>query len=225
MFTGIIEEVGHIESIESLGRGIRIRVTAPKLTAELSVNDSVAINGVCETVVQRGATWFDVEAVEETLKKTTFSSLRPGEAVNLELPMRFNSRLGGHLVLGHVDTVGEITQVEHRDNSRMYSIRIPEQFLRYVVPVGSIAIDGVSLTIAELSFNIVRVSIIPHTLQHTIFALYRTGSRVNLEFDVIGKYIEQLLLHKPEGVNIELSAPQADGRSHQATTDGKKNLL
>jgi riboflavin synthase len=201
MFTGIIEEVGTIESLKSLGNGIRLRVFTPKLAGELSVNDSISINGVCETVVLKDRSFVEVEAVEETLKKTTFSVLRPGDKVNLELPMRLNGRLGGHLVLGHVDTVGEIINIEERENSSMFSIALPHAFLHYVVPVGSIALDGVSLTVAELEGNVVRVSIIPHTMEHTIFRYYKNQDRVNLEFDILGKYVEQFLLHKPAGAD------------------------
>ena len=196
MFTGIIEEVGTIERIESMGKGIRLTVSAATSSAELHVNDSVSINGVCETVVSRTEQTFTVEAVEETLKKTTFGSLKKNESVNLELPMRLNERLGGHLVLGHVDAVGKISGVETRENSWMFSITIPMQFVKYVVPVGSIGIDGVSLTVAELESNVIKVSIIPHTWDNTIFHHYKQGAEVNLEFDVVGKYIERMI---PEG--------------------------
>ncbi|MBI5214892.1 MAG: riboflavin synthase [Ignavibacteriae bacterium] len=193
MFTGIIEEVGTIQSVQRQGGGIRFRVSAPKYSPELKVNDSVSINGACHTVVWRSNDTFDVESVEETLKKTTLGSLQTGSRVNLELPMRLNERLGGHLVLGHVDTVGTIKTIVQRGNSTMYSIEIPEQFKNYIIPVGSIAIDGVSLTIAEIEESVVRVSIIPHTLENTIFQQYKNGTMVNLEFDLIGKYIERMM--------------------------------
>jgi riboflavin synthase len=193
MFTGIIEEVGTIQSVQRQGGGIRFRVSAPKYAPELKVNDSVSINGACHTVVWRSNDAFEVESVEETLKKTTLGSFQTGSRVNLELPMRLNERLGGHLVLGHVDTVGTITVIEPRGNSTMYSVEIPEQFRKYIIPVGSIAIDGVSLTIAEIENNDVRVSIIPHTLENTIFPQYKNGQKVNLEFDLIGKYIERMM--------------------------------
>ncbi|MBI3194680.1 MAG: riboflavin synthase [Ignavibacteriae bacterium] len=193
MFTGIIEEVGTIQSVQRQGGGIRFRVLAPRYTLELKVNDSVSMNGACHTVVWRSNDAFEVESVEETLKKTMLGSLQTGSRVNLELPMRLNERLGGHLVLGHVDTVGTIISIESRGNSTMYSIEIPEKFRKYIIPVGSIAIDGVSLTIAEIENNVARVSIIPHTLENTIFPLYKVGTKVNLEFDLIGKYIERMM--------------------------------
>jgi riboflavin synthase len=192
MFTGIIEEVGNVQRIEPLGQGLKLVISSPALSRELGINDSVAINGACHTVVQRGEGWFTVDSVEETLKKTTMGLLGKGDSVNLELPVRLNARLGGHLVLGHVDTVGEIVAVEERSTSRMFSVRFGKQFARYVIPVGSVAIDGVSLTVAEAGEEILRLSIIPHTMEKTIFPEYAPGRRVNIEFDVIGKYIERI---------------------------------
>jgi|ERR1041385_5497245 riboflavin synthase len=193
MFTGIIEEIGIIERIQSIGEGIRLSLSAPRSSAELKINDSVSVNGVCQTVIGCTAGIFTVEAVEETLKKTTLGSLKINDKVNLELPMRLNERLGGHLVLGHVDSVGKVTDIEPRENSWLVTVKIPEKFLRYTVPVGSIAIDGVSLTIAELDGNCVKVSIIPHTWENTIFQNYKIETGVNLEFDIIGKYIERMM--------------------------------
>ena len=192
MFTGIIEEIGKIVEISKKGGGIFLQVSGPKSVQELKVNDSVAINGVCQTVLSKKGDSFVVEAVEETLKKTTFSSLKIGASVNLELPMRLNERLGGHLVLGHVDCIGTISHIDKRKNSWMFTIEFPEKYTKYVIPIGSIAIDGVSLTIAELDGNQLRVSIIPHTMENTIFKSYNVNNNVNLEFDIIGKYIERM---------------------------------
>lgn len=196
MFTGIIEEMGEVENIVSIGGGIRLRVRSPRSSAELQVNDSVAIDGVCQTVIFKSDAAFEVIAVEETLKKTTLGFLHPGAAVNLELPMRLNERLGGHLVLGHVDTVGEITALETRESSWMFTIAIPQDFMKYVIPVGSIAVDGVSLTVAQLREDGIGISIIPHTMEHTTFQFRKIGDKVNLEFDVLGKYVERLLASK-----------------------------
>ncbi len=194
MFTGIIEEIGTITSIRKKGDGIVLSVKAPKSSKELKIDSSIAISGVCETVVAKKGNVVDVVAVEETLKKTTLGNLKKNSKVNLELPIRFNARLGGHLVLGHVDSFGSVTAIEQRSTSWMFSIKIPKQFLKYVVPVGSIAVDGVSLTIAELEKDIVRISIIPHTMEHTIFGSYQPGTEVNLEFDIVGKYIERFTM-------------------------------
>ncbi|MBX2992195.1 MAG: riboflavin synthase [Bacteroidetes bacterium] len=194
MFTGIIQEVGRVENIQPHGGGIRLSVIGPKSASELSIDDSVSINGVCQTVIGRKGDAFTVEAVEETLLKTTLGHLSLNSLVNLELAMKLDDRLGGHLVLGHVDGVGTVTSVEKKETSSLFTVEIPAQFLRYVIPSGSIAVDGVSLTIARLSGNLVTVSIIPHTFDNTTFRALTSGMSVNLEFDLIGKYIERFMV-------------------------------
>lgn len=189
MFTGIITEIGKIESINRVGNGLQLKVKGQQSTAGLNVNDSVSINGVCQTVVAKSKNWFEVVAVEETLKKTTFSNLKTGEAVNLELAMKLNERLGGHIVQGHVDCVGKVKSITKRTASWMFTVQIPKNFVKNVIPVGSIAIDGVSLTVAELENNFVTVSVIPHTMENTIFKNRKVNDGVNLEFDVLGKYV------------------------------------
>jgi riboflavin synthase len=203
MFTGIVEEIGIVTGIESMGGGVRLSISAEKSAQELQINDSVSVNGVCETVVWKQGNIFKVEAVEETLKKTSLGLLLQGSYVNLELPMRLNERLGGHLVAGHVDTTGIIGNITARESSWIFNITFPEKFSKYIVYTGSITVDGVSLTIAELGTNNFSVSIIPHTMEHTIFNRYRTGSIVNIEFDLIGKYIENMIKHSPDGILIK----------------------
>lgn len=198
MFTGIIEEVGRVVEVLSKGGNLQIRIEAPASATELRINDSVSVNGACQTVVTKQGDVFEVVAVEETLLKTTLGSLRSGSNVNIELPMRLNARLGGHLVLGHIDTVGEILDIEDRDGSTILRFRVTDLFNKYLVSIGSIAIDGVSLTLAEVDGSTAMVSIIPHTLQNTIFLEYRIGSRVNVEFDIIGKYVERLISRQDE---------------------------
>lgn len=193
MFTGIIEELGIVEEVNSHGRNICLRVYAPKSADELTIGDSVAINGVCQTVVGKQQKSFEVEAVEETLKKTNLGQLTAGEKVNLELPLRVNERLDGHFVLGHVDCVGRLTFIERLSNSFLFTIETTNEFSKYIIPRGSIAVDGVSLTIAEARNNNFVVAIIPHTFTNTRFQYYNVGSIVNLEFDMIGKYIERLM--------------------------------
>jgi riboflavin synthase len=208
MFTGIIEEIGTVSEALSIGGGVQLTVEAPKTAAELRVSDSVAINGVCQTVVEKETRRFKVVAVEETLMKTTMGSMKVSSRVNLELPLRLGDRLGGHIVSGHVDCVGEIESVASRDTSWIVRISIPSQFEKYVIPVGSIAIDGVSLTIASIEPSLVTVSIIPHTMEKTIFSLYTTKTRVNLEFDMIGKYIENLVSSKGGRLTAPISIDQ-----------------
>ena len=197
MFTGIIKEIGRVEDIQSTGGGIRIRIASKELIGGLSRDDSVAVNGVCLTVISHDAKTFEVEAVEETLIKTSLGSLQAGAGVNLERPLRLQDRLDGHVVLGHVDAIGTIVRIENRESSWMFSVRIPPEFLHLIVHTGSIAIDGVSLTVGRMDGDVIQVSIIPHTMSNTIFEHYRLNDTVNLEFDVIGKYIERLLTQKP----------------------------
>lgn len=193
MFTGIIQEMGAVGGIDRRGGGAVITVKAATAARELAVDDSVALNGVCQTVVRVSGDTFGVEAVEETLKKTTLGAWRTGDRINLELALRVGDRLGGHLVQGHVDCVGEITGVEERPMSRLVRVGFPERFARYVIPVGSVAVDGISLTVAAVEGREFTVSVIPHTLAKTTLAAAAAGQKVNLEFDVIGKYIERLL--------------------------------
>lgn len=191
MFTGIIEELGTVISSEKSSGSLIITIKAERTTSELKTNDSVCVNGVCQTVVRKDKTSFTVQAVEETLAKTTLANLKKASRANLELPLRIGDRLGGHFVQGHVDCVGSVVSIEKRESSWLVAIRIPISFTRYVVPIGSIAIDGVSLTVASVKECDVTVSIIPHTLDNTIFTDYEKGSQVNLEFDIIGKYVEK----------------------------------
>jgi riboflavin synthase len=193
VFTGIIGETGRVAGVVREGGGIRLTVEAPSSAAELHVNDSVSVNGACQTVVARTARTFTVQAVEETLSKTTLGEFAPGTEVNLELPVRLNERLGGHLVLGHVDCVGTVAGVEVKESSHMVRISFPAPFAKYVIPVGSIAVDGISLTVASAGENEFAVAVIPHTLSKTTLSHARKGMHVNLEFDVIGKYVERLV--------------------------------
>ena len=197
MFTGIIQEIGKVTGVKRVGGGIHLTIAAPQCARELSVNDSVSVNGVCQTVIEKSGEAFVVEAVEETLRKTTLGEFTAGHRVDLELAVRLNDRLGGHLVQGHVDGVGVVESIVKQESSWLIAVRFPEEFARYVIPVGSIAIDGVSLTVASISGNLFRVSIIPHTLKNTILIDVRAGTRVNLEFDLIGKYIEKLMKSEP----------------------------
>ncbi len=194
MFTGLVQEVGKVIGLKAEGNGRVISISAPQSIADLKVDDSISINGVCQTVTGIHNDVFHVQAVDETMRKTTFGVLAEGSPVNLELAMRLNDRLGGHLVLGHVDGTGTIENITKESANWLITIRVSDEFLRYVIPVGSIAVDGVSLTVARLSGNQVTVAIIPHTYHQTIFHTYKSGTKVNIEFDLIGKYIERLIL-------------------------------
>jgi riboflavin synthase len=193
MFTGLIEEIGTIRQMRSQGRGFRITVAAHLVLDDVAIDDSVSINGACQTVVRVDGASFDVEAVEETMLKTTLGSFQPGKRVNLERAMKLGGRLGGHLVQGHVDTRGTVTAIQQQQTSWLLSVEFPRDFLRYVVPVGSICIDGVSLTAARVEGYTLTVAVIPHTWANTTLNELAVGSAVNLEFDIIGKYVERMM--------------------------------
>jgi riboflavin synthase len=198
MFTGIIQEIGIVDAVVRKSGGVRLAIRADASAQEIKVDDSVAINGVCQTVISRRESSFEVEAVEETLRKTTIGSLRVSDRVNLELALQMGDRLGGHLVQGHVDCVGHVESVEKRPMSWLVRVSFPRGFSRYVVPVGSIAVDGVSLTVAAVEGSAFIVSVIPHTLEKTTLSDVRAGAAVNLEFDLVGKYIERMVLKGDE---------------------------
>jgi riboflavin synthase len=193
MFTGIITEIGIVENTKRVGGGVHLKIRASQSSKALRINDSVSINGACQTVIAKSNDAFEAVAVEETLKKTTLGEFRKGEKVNLELAMQLNDRLGGHLVMGHVDCIGKISKIKKLGTSWLVSVKVPSAFRKYVVPVGSIAVDGVSLTVAELGKDSVVVSIIPHTFENTIIKNKSVNDIVNLEFDLIGKYVERLM--------------------------------
>ena len=199
MFTGLVEETGVVRSVRPFGRGRRLTIEAVRVMDDLKIDDSVAVNGCCQTVVARTDNTFDVEAIEETLAKTTLGSFSAGRRVNLERAMQLGGRLGGHLVQGHVDCRGVVDSIDELEASHNIWVEFPDEFSRYVIPVGSICIDGISLTVARKDNNRLMVSIIPHTWKETTIGELRSGSEVNLEFDLIGKYVESILAHGREG--------------------------
>jgi riboflavin synthase len=188
MFTGIIEAVGHVAEVQSQGGGRRLRVAAP-FARELRIDESVAVDGCCQTVIRQDETSFDVVSIEETLSKTTFGEFSAGRLVNLERAMKLGARLDGHLVQGHVDTSGEILRIDEEGTSWLIEISFPRTFDPYIIPVGSIAVDGISLTVARLDDESFTVAIIPHTYHNTTVSEWEVGRKVNLEFDLIGKYV------------------------------------
>lgn len=201
MFTGIIEEIGKLKSMRPLGKGRRLDITANAVLGGVAVGDSIAVNGVCLTVIAFDERGFAVEAVEETMKKSTLGLLDTGAPLNLERALRADSRLGGHFVQGHVDFTSEVRGIERREESWMVEISYPRSASGNIIPVGSIGVDGVSLTVAEKRDASFRVSVIPHTWDATLFHTYRKGTRVNIELDMLGKYILNYLQNaKGEGV-------------------------
>jgi riboflavin synthase len=192
MFTGIVQSLGRIERVERGGEGAHITV-ASELAEEIDAGESIAINGVCLTALPTGARSFRADAMNETLTRTSLAELERGTEVNLELPLRPSDRLGGHIVQGHVDGVGTVTSVADDGFARTLEVEAPEQLLRYLAEKGSIALDGVSLTVTGLGPRSFTVSLIPETLERTTLGQARAGTRVNLEVDVLAKYVERLL--------------------------------
>ncbi|HVM07101.1 MAG TPA: riboflavin synthase [Acidimicrobiales bacterium] len=189
MFTGIVEEMGTVRSRD----GGRFVFDAQAVLEDSKIGDSIAVNGCCLTVVEIGEGWWAADAVDETLKRTNLGDLSPGDPVNLERPVRVNDRLGGHIVQGHVDAVGEV--VEPAPNLR---VRMSSELSRYVVEKGSITVDGCSLTVVEALDDGFTVAVIPHTSEVTVLGRKRPGDRVNLEVDLVAKYVERLLLKKED---------------------------
>uniref|UniRef100_A0A832G6Q4 Riboflavin synthase n=1 Tax=Ignavibacterium album TaxID=591197 RepID=A0A832G6Q4_9BACT len=197
MFTGLVEEKGILKEKIPTGDGFQFEIQAEKVLEDLSIGSSIAVNGCCLTVVKRTERTFSVDTIEETLNKTNLGILKQGDEVNLERPLKADARLGGHFVLGHIDTTGKIEDVKELSNSHWMTISFPEKFKQYLIYVGSVAIDGVSMTVAELKDNSFSVGIIPHTWKETIFSEKKIGDTVNLEFDVLGKYVERIMNNKP----------------------------
>lgn len=198
MFTGIVEEMGAITSIEKTLAGTRLTILASAVMGDLKIGDSVSVNGTCLTVVTKGERNFVVEVSPETLSVTTLGVLTGGAPVNLERAMRLNERIGGHLVAGHVDGVGIIRSRHQEGNAICFTIEAPSDILRYCVTKGSITIDGVSLTINEVADHSFSIAIIPHTAKVTILGLKQVNDTVNLESDLIGKYVERLLQERSQ---------------------------
>jgi riboflavin synthase len=193
VFTGIVRERGRVAAIDGGEAGVRLRIDAPETAAQAAVGDSVAINGVCLTVTERSGASLSFDAVPETLARTALGRLAAGSAVNLEPALRAGEPLGGHYVQGHVDGVGRVRSIEHEGDGVRLAVETPTELLRYCVEKGSITIEGVALTIAALRDHGFEVALIPHTLAETTLATLAPGDPVNLETDVLAKYVERLI--------------------------------
>ena len=202
MFTGIVEEMGVIKSIKKGANSAVLEISASVVLEDIHLGDSIAVNGVCLTATAFSPTHFSADVMHETLNRSSLAGLRPGSRVNLERAMAANGRFGGHIVAGHVDGVGTVLRTWKDDNAIWYTIGAEPGVLRYVVEKGSITIDGISLTVAEVTDTSFSISAIPHTVAVTVLQDRKAGDIVNLETDIIGKYVEKLLT--PQG-----SAPSA----------------
>lgn len=192
MFTGIIEELGTIRSIKPLGNGREFEISS-SFANEVHIDQSISVNGVCQTVIRQNDMSFTVQAVEETLRKTALGDLREGDKVNLERTLALQQGIEGHLVQGHVDTAGEVGSIDHEGANWLFTIRYPEEFKDLIVGRGSIAIDGISLTVAREEEQAFTVAIIPYTYEHTNMKHLKSGDKVNLEFDMLGKNVVRFL--------------------------------
>lgn len=193
MFTGIVEEIGTVERISGGGDSAVLRIRASKVLEDVKKGDSIAVNGICLTVTDFGSTWFIVDVMHETIRRSSFSVLRAGSRVNLERAMAADGRFGGHIVSGHIDGTGTITGIRRDGIAIWYTIQAPPEIMKYIVEKGSVAISGISLTVAGVGPDSFSVSTIPHTNEVTILHECRVGDPVNLENDIIGKYIERFV--------------------------------
>jgi len=205
MFTGIIEEMGSVKALRREAGAARLSLSASKVLDGTVIGDSICVNGVCLTVVVLGANEFSADVAVETLKVTNLGDLKSGSRVNLERALQLSARIGGHLVSGHVDAVGRIREKREEGNGWRIFIDAPEAVLRYVIKKGSIAIDGISLTVADVDAKGFSVAMIPHTAKLTTLGYKSAGDSVNLESDIIGKYVERLLPGRTDGgVSLEM---------------------
>ena len=193
MFTGIVEETGSIKNIKRGAASAELSIEASKVLEDVALGDSIAVNGVCLTVTDFSVSMFTADVMHETLDRSSLGALRPGSPVTLERAMKTDGRFGGHIVSGHIDGTGHISNISRDDNAIWYTIDTSGDILRYIVEKGSIAIDGISLTVASVDESSFKVSIIPHTAANTILAVKKAGDVVNLENDIIGKYVEKLM--------------------------------
>lgn len=198
MFTGLIQEVGRVRRMRRAGGGADLEVHAPEIGPHAEIGESIAVNGTCLTVEHSGRDGFTCHAGAETLSRTTIGGLSVGSAVNLERALSVGDRLGGHFVQGHVDCVGRIVSRSEDGTTVRFSVELPTPWQRYVVEKGSVAVDGISLTVTEITGQVFSVAIIPHTLANTTLESAQAGQRVNIETDILAKYIERLAGREPE---------------------------
>lgn len=203
MFTGIIEEKGRIESVLRGSKSCRLTISAEKIFSDLKLGDSVAVNGVCLTASEINAPYFTADVMAETMRRTSLDTAVKGKSVNLERAMQLNGRFGGHIVSGHIDGTGTVLSLVREDNAVWVSISADEKILKYIVEKGSVALDGISLTVAEVKRGSFSVSVIPHTAEETTLLERRPGDKINIECDIIGKYVEKLTSSDGSGITME----------------------
>ncbi len=209
MFTGLIEDIGRIAAIEPRGDGTRLTIETQLPRKEISLGDSIAVNGICLTVTDTGGSGLIFDVSPETAARSTIRELRGGSRVNLERALKMGDRLGGHIVTGHIDCCATLVATRQDSDSRVLGFSLPPEFLRYLVHKGSITVDGISLTVNGLTKEGFSVTIIPHTFEQTTLSTLKIGSRVNIETDILGKYVERLLapaVTQPGGLSLKTLA-------------------
>ncbi len=209
MFTGIVEELARIKTIKPKTNGIRYTIAAKTVMDDLKIGDSISVNGVCLTIVDKEKDRFSMDLVEETLNKSNLGELKVEDYVNLERAMKVSDRFGGHIVQGHVETLGVILEKQMQDNEAVISVGLDPEWMRYCIPKGSITLDGVSLTIAAINGNIVEIALIPYTLENTTLGIKEKSDTLNIETDIIGKYIDRLLTFDGEDTEIDTNILKA----------------
>ena len=209
MFTGIVEELAQIKTIKKESQGIRLTIAAKIVMDDLKIGDSISVNGVCLTIVDKDKDSFCMDLVDETLNKSNLGELATGDYVNLERAMKVSDRFGGHIVQGHVETLGVILDKQMQDNEALISIGLDPEWMRYCIPKGSITLDGVSLTISAINGNIVEIALIPYTLKNTTLGIKGKSDTLNIETDIIGKYIDRLLTFDGEDTEIDTNILKA----------------
>jgi len=214
MFTGIIEAVGEIKSVENRGDSAKLEIMVKLPQNDLRIGDSVSINGVCLTVTTRSESTFTADIGAETLKVTTLEKISAGHHVNIERAMQMGQRLGGHLVQGHVDAIGKVLNINRIVNGVEATVEFGDKFAKYIVKRGSVAINGVSLTVTECGKHWFKVFLIPYTLDVTIFKFMKIGDEVNLEFDMIGKYVEKMMTSEGDNKPIDSNITENFLREH-----------
>ncbi|MCA1795976.1 MAG: riboflavin synthase [Desulfuromonadaceae bacterium] len=213
MFTGLIEDLGRIDNIQRRSNSFKLKVLTFLPSQEISLGDSIAVNGICLTVVHHSPGSFSADVSPETMHSSNIGSLSGGDVVNLERALRLGDRFGGHMVSGHIDTTGTVVQRVQDDIAVRFTVEIPPAFMRYVISKGSIAIDGISLTVNTVTDTTLSVAIIPHSLAKTTLQHYGVGSRVNIETDMLGRYIEKLLSYPQDSSDAATANPESGGLS------------
>ncbi len=221
MFTGIVEELGTVDSIRSGSRSMVLAIKAREVLSGCKIGDSIAVNGVCLTVTTFSPSGFTADVMPETMNRSALGQLKPGDRVNLERTMRAGGRFGGHIVQGHIDGVGKIKSMLKDDNAVRVTIEAPPEVMRYIVQKGSVAVDGISLTVATTGEKEFSVSLIPHTVSITTMGRHQPGGLVNLEADIVGKYVESFLDRRFGGAG---AGEQGRGASHRDSSGGGLTL-